>query len=256
MELKAASTLHRDSVIAHQREAAAFARRVRAAAGAALAIHLLCTFALPSKQLPLTSLEPNEAEATQVELVGSIQEAVESPSLPPPPPPAEPVAKTEPVPAPKPDPDPLPLPDPPPKPIQRPPPQPQPALKPAPAAKKTPSPPTAPPASSSPARPGSAPGATPGTSDSKGTRPSYREGPQPKYPAESSAAREHGTVYLIVEISAAGRPDSVKLERSSGFERLDRAAMEAVRRWRFNPAVRDGKPVPARVSLPVRFQLP
>jgi protein TonB len=63
-------------------------------------------------------------------------------------------------------------------------------------------------------------------------------------------------VLLSVEISAGGRPDSVKIEKSSGYERLDRAAVEAVRRWRFKPATREGQPVAARVNIPVQFKLP
>jgi protein TonB len=62
---------------------------------------------------------------------------------------------------------------------------------------------------------------------------------------------------LAVQIDATGRPESVNVKTSSGYPRLDRAAVEAVRRWRFKPATReDGKPIPALVEIPVQFKLP
>jgi protein TonB len=222
------------------------------AAGAALAIHLLVSFGIPSSQLPLTTLDPNQPAATDVELVGSLEEAAESPQ---PPTPPEPPPKPEPVPPPKPEPDPVPLPEPAPKPLEQPPP-PTPKPKPQPTPEKKSSSPATKPAAASASRAGAAPGTAGGSGDGKDSRPSYLEKPAPKYPAESVAAREHGKVELSVEISATGRPESVKLEKSSGYERLDRAAIEAVRRWRFNPAIRNGQPVPTRVNIPVLFKLP
>jgi protein TonB len=245
-------------------EAAAFGRRIRLAAGAAVGLHLLITFGLPRNSLPLTSLEPSEPEATQVELVGAAEEApapVVPPEPPPPPAAVEPPPKPEPPPPPKPDPENMVRPEPPPPkpPEQRPPPTP-PKPRPQPVAEKRQAPAqTAQRPSTSGAAATSPPG-TPGgaasAGDGKNTRPGYLDRPAPKYPRESEAAREHGTVLLSVEISAGGRPDSVKIEKSSGYERLDRAAVEAVRRWRFKPATREGQPVAARVNIPVQFKLP
>lgn len=242
-------------------ESAAFSRRLRVAAGVALGLHLLLTFAIPPSQLPISPLEFQEPEGTQVELVGSIPEtAPAAPAAEPPPP--QPAPKPEPPPPPpKPDPETISIPEPPPKPVeQRPPPPPPPAPKPKPqpAAEKKPSP-----SASSAPRTGSATASTqgaasgaPGGADGKSTRPGYLEKAAPKYPPESQAAREHGTVILSVEINAAGRPESLKVEKSSGYPRLDRAAVEAVRQWRFKPATREGQAVPARVNIPVLFKLP
>lgn len=246
-------------------ESAAFARRLRLAAGAALGLHLLLTFAIPHSQLPISDLESHEPEGTQVELVGSPPETAPTPPEPEPlsPPPAPAPKPEPPPPPPKLDPETIALPDPPPKPVAQPPPPAQPPQplkpKPQPVAEKkhAPSPNATPRAASAAASgtPGAASGAV-GTPDGKSTRPGYLEKPAPKYPPESEAAREHGTVILSVEINTAGRPESVKLEKSSGYPRLDRAAIEAVRRWRFKPATRDGQPVAARVNIPVLFKLP
>lgn len=85
--------------------------------------------------------------------------------------------------------------------------------------------------------------------------PGYVSNPRPAYPAESRRAGESGTVILRVEVDAAGRARSVSVARSCGFPRLDRAACEAVKRWRFRPAVRGGAKVAAAVNVPVRFDL-
>jgi protein TonB len=62
-------------------------------------------------------------------------------------------------------------------------------------------------------------------------------------------------VLLAVEVDAGGRARSVALARTSGYPRLDRAAIEAVRRWRFKPAIRAGIPAASEVTVPVRFSL-
>jgi protein TonB len=58
-----------------------------------------------------------------------------------------------------------------------------------------------------------------------------------------------------VRVSPAGRVLDVQLERSSGRSVLDRAATDAVRRWRFHPARRDGMAVEGSVVVPVQFRL-
>ena len=85
--------------------------------------------------------------------------------------------------------------------------------------------------------------------------PVYLSNPKPPYPPESRAAGEEGVVFLRVSLDATGRPTNVSLGKSSGFGRLDRSAQEAVRRWRFRPAMRDGQPIPISVSVPVEFNL-
>jgi len=83
---------------------------------------------------------------------------------------------------------------------------------------------------------------------------SYLNNPKPTYPALSRRMGEQGKVVLRVSVSVEGLPTDVRLEASSGFPRLDDAAIRAVRNWRFTPARQGNKPVSASVLVPVRFQ--
>lgn len=77
----------------------------------------------------------------------------------------------------------------------------------------------------------------------------------PRYPMDSRRAREQGTVVLSVLLSAEGRVSDIGVARSSGFPRLDRAALDAVRDWRWSPLMRDGNPVMARGIVTIPFIL-
>ena len=57
-----------------------------------------------------------------------------------------------------------------------------------------------------------------------------------------------------VDVTGRGDVESLELEQSSGNRELDRAALTAVRRWRFRPATRDGREVAASVRVPIHFQ--
>ncbi|MDR2452478.1 MAG: energy transducer TonB, partial [Candidatus Accumulibacter sp.] len=75
------------------------------------------------------------------------------------------------------------------------------------------------------------------------------------YPPASRRRKEEGKVTLYVHITMDGRADEVLLHQGSGFERLDQAAMEAVRRWRFVPTRRGRENVPGWVLVPIQFSL-
>ena len=77
----------------------------------------------------------------------------------------------------------------------------------------------------------------------------------PAYPIEAARQHAEGTVTLLIHVSAQGRPQDVAIVSSSGAESLDRAARNAVRRWRFTPAQNGGTPVPFDYSLDIRFIL-
>ncbi len=79
--------------------------------------------------------------------------------------------------------------------------------------------------------------------------------PAPRYPIESRRAREEGTVRLRVLISPDGRVEQVTVAKSSGFDRLDDAALQAVRKWRFRPGTQAGTPVEAVGFLSIPFKL-
>lgn len=79
--------------------------------------------------------------------------------------------------------------------------------------------------------------------------------PPPPYPSLSRRLREEGRVVLDVYILADGRVGETRLRRSSGHSRLDEAALDAVRRWRYVPARRGDEPIPFWYVQPVDFRL-
>lgn len=81
----------------------------------------------------------------------------------------------------------------------------------------------------------------------------YLDNPAPQYPPMSRRLGETGRVLLRVLVSADGHADEVELGTSSGFERLDAAARQAVVRWRFVPARRGDERVAAWVLVPISF---
>jgi TonB family protein len=79
---------------------------------------------------------------------------------------------------------------------------------------------------------------------------------QPSYPAESKRLDEQGTVILTLVVRADGRVASAEVETSSGFSRLDEAAIShAVSNWRFLPATENDTPISKQHTLAVKFQM-
>lgn len=77
--------------------------------------------------------------------------------------------------------------------------------------------------------------------------------PSPTYPAHSLRRGERGKVLVQATIGVNGVPESVAILHSSGSRDLDRAAMDAVRRWRFQPATQGGRPTTGVVNIPIDF---
>ncbi len=77
----------------------------------------------------------------------------------------------------------------------------------------------------------------------------------PRYPASAMRLGQEGRVELRVELDERGEVAQVHLARSSGFDRLDEAAIAAVRSWRCHPAQRDGVAVRATALQPFNFTL-
>ncbi len=90
---------------------------------------------------------------------------------------------------------------------------------------------------------------------STSAQPRYRSNPKPTYPSESRRAGQQGIVFIAVEVTAEGRVASAQLSRSSGYPLLDTAALQAIRRWTFEPARTAGIATSSRVEVPVRFDL-
>ncbi|MDR1075739.1 MAG: energy transducer TonB [Xanthomonadaceae bacterium] len=83
--------------------------------------------------------------------------------------------------------------------------------------------------------------------------PLPEQSPAPEYPARALRRGEGGTVRVQVEVDIDGKPRRVNVIERSGSRQLDRAAVEAVRRWRFQPARHDGQPVPGTAVIPIDF---
>jgi protein TonB len=77
----------------------------------------------------------------------------------------------------------------------------------------------------------------------------------PRYPSRCLRLGIEGRVEVQVLVGENGRVQEVTLGESSGDASLDEAAMEAVRKWRFEPAMKNGMPVRAWVIAPVTFKL-
>lgn len=77
----------------------------------------------------------------------------------------------------------------------------------------------------------------------------------PTYPPASRRAGEQGTVRLKVLVDTNGRPSNVEVTQSSGSTRLDQAAIDAVRKWRFEAATDGTKKIQAYTQVAVTFKL-
>lgn len=119
--------------------------------------------------------------------------------------------------------------------------------------------------SAAPAAPGtatgpeaSASGAGGGAASAAGdavAAPVSRFTPEPEYPSASIRLGEQGRVRCALAIDAAGNVVAVEVETTSGHPRLDRAAREALARWRFDPARRAGIAIATRIVHVVVFRL-
>jgi TonB family protein len=83
--------------------------------------------------------------------------------------------------------------------------------------------------------------------------PRALEVPDPEYPEKAQRRGIQGTIVLAVAINNKGEIDKVKIVQQLDPD-LDQAAVDAVKRWRFAPAEKDGKAVPFQTLLEVSFQ--
>ena len=222
-------------------------------------VHVLLIFwILTLAQPPETTLPPiaRMEVRTIVEVSASARDASSEPPAKP-----EPVVQ-EPVPA-------APqllasvAPDTPATPIAIPPPAPPPKKEPAPV-KPKPLPNRAPQPAATPTQSESGNGSAAGAANGKGAEDmpataarfdaDYLRNPSPIYPQQSKLLKEEGTVQLLVLVSEHGDPQSVQVRTSSGFDRLDEAALLAVRQWRFVPAKRGNVAIAAQVIVPINFR--
>jgi protein TonB len=77
---------------------------------------------------------------------------------------------------------------------------------------------------------------------------------EPEFSEEARKAKFQGTVVLSVQVDASGKPSHLIVVSSPGLG-LDEKAINAVARWLFRPAYRDGKPFPTTARIEVSFHL-
>jgi protein TonB len=79
-------------------------------------------------------------------------------------------------------------------------------------------------------------------------------GKRPQYPAQAARNKIEGTVVVRFEVDEKGKVKKARI--SKGIEELNEAALDAVRAWKFKPAIKAGRPVEVTLEAPVNFELP
>ncbi|WNW13240.1 energy transducer TonB [Pseudomonas sp. DTU_2021_1001937_2_SI_NGA_ILE_001] len=223
----------------------ALSRREAILLGAfALALHVGALAWLASRPEPVLPEVPVQIPPMTIEFTSAAPPAVEPPPpVPAPPPVVEPpppvvdelAVKPPPKPQPKPKPKPLP-------PKQEAKPQPKPVEAP-------------PPAAPAPAAPAAAAPPVPPVETPPSANAGYLKNPAPEYPSLAQRRGWEGTVLLRVHVQADGKPSDIQIQRSSGRDALDNAAISAVKRWSFVPAKRGNEAIAGWVSVPLEFRL-
>jgi TonB family protein len=89
---------------------------------------------------------------------------------------------------------------------------------------------------------------------SRTTPPHALYTPDPDYPIEARKAKVQGVVTLKLTVSPDGTTKDIQMVKHLRSD-LDANAVDAVRRWKFEPATKDGKPVAVSVNIDVAFRL-
>lgn len=76
----------------------------------------------------------------------------------------------------------------------------------------------------------------------------------PSYPAELRKSKIEGSVVLVFVLSEQGRVEDPRVESSSRTE-FEKPALEAIKKWRFRPGLKDGQPVRSYVRMPMKFRI-
>jgi|ERR1700690_1262509 len=98
-------------------------------------------------------------------------------------------------------------------------------------------------------------GSPPVASEESGiTRPRAIYAPDPEYSDEGRKKKINGTVELSLTVGTDGLAHDIKVEKKLGHG-LDEKAVEALRRWKFQPALKDGKPCEAHLQVAMTFKI-
>lgn len=215
-------------------------RRNLVIAGGVVAFHVAAIWALQTGLL---------RRAVEIVVpVAILSEIIEPPQPKVEPPPPEPKPKP---PQPQPAPKKAPTPPPAPRPVATPSPAPAPNAPTGVTETQPPAPPIAAPvAQSAPPAPPAPPRVELPTSEAD-----YLQNPKPAYPPMSKRLGEQGRVVVRVLIGVDGTARDAKVVQSSGYDRLDQAALETVLKWRYVPGKRGGVPEAMSYNVPINFVL-
>ncbi|WP_079230118.1 energy transducer TonB [Pseudomonas putida] len=201
-----------------------------------LALHGAAAYWVSQAPTPELPVVPPQIPPMTIEFAAPAPPVVQ----PPPPAPAPPVVEPPPPVidelAAKPKPKPVP------KPVAKQPPKPQP--------KPVEAPPPAPVAAPAPPAPPAPAPVTPPSANA-----AYLKNPAPEYPQMAQRRGWEGTVLLRVEVLPSGKPGQIQIQKSSGRDALDAAALAAVKRWSFVPAKQGDVAQAGWVSVPIDFKL-
>ena len=78
--------------------------------------------------------------------------------------------------------------------------------------------------------------------------------PAPPYPPQALRQGIDGTVVLLIDVGADGKPTQVVVDHSEPAGVFDATAIATARHWTFNPALEHGKPVAGQVKVPITFE--
>lgn len=93
------------------------------------------------------------------------------------------------------------------------------------------------------------------TAINRQAQPDYAYNPPPDYPIALRENNISGIVHMQVLVQVDGSPQEITVHKSSGYRLMDEAAVRAVRRWRFIPALDNGRASTGWVAFPIRFSL-
>ncbi|KAA5845359.1 energy transducer TonB [Pseudomonas chlororaphis] len=216
----------------------------------ALLLHGAVIYWINQQPTPVLPIVPPEIPPMTIEFSRPAPPVVE----PPPPQPVQPVVEPPP-----PVEDELAVKPPPPKPIPKPKPQPKPKPVPKPEPKPAPKPVQQQPAPPQPAAPVAAPAPpappAPAPVTPASANAAYLKNPAPEYPSLAQRRGWEGTVLLRVHVLASGKPGEIQIQKSSGRQQLDDAALSAVKRWSFVPAKQGDVAQDGWVSVPIDFKI-
>lgn len=83
--------------------------------------------------------------------------------------------------------------------------------------------------------------------------PKATSAPDPKYPDLPQDAEPRGTVVMLIGVNAKGHVAVVRVLRSDETV-FEKTAVETVKKWKFKPAEKDGRPVPVQITVEMKFQ--